>query len=222
MRILIVEDKKDMAATLADGLKDVFIVENAYTGKEAIEMVKNAEYDLIILDLGLPDTTGDRICQAVRTAGIVTPILILTGQFEVQDKVTALDAGADDYLTKPFNFAELQARIRALLRRNPHSITPEKLTAQDVILDTATRTVTRSGREVYLRRKEYEILEYLMRNQKHIVTRTMILRHVWGTNNDLPPNTVDVQIKNLRDQIDHPDSPKLIQTVYGLGYRIAS
>jgi len=221
MRILVIEDKKDMAATLVDGLKDGFIVENAYTGKEAVSMLKNIEYDLILLDLSLPDVTGEQLCKSIRTAGITTPILILTGKMSPNDKVTALDAGADDYLTKPFHFPELTARARALLRRNARAIIPERLTAGDIVVETTTRTVTRKGLPINLRRKEYEILEYLMRNQRNIVTRTMILRHVWSGNYDLPTNTVDVQIKNLRDQIDRDGDTKLIQTIYGLGYRIA-
>lgn len=220
MKILIIEDDSILAATLQESLRAQYSVDTASTSQQGIQRLRVLSYDLIILDLGLPDLSGTETCQQIRHMGVNTPILILTGQLETKDKVDALDSGADDYLTKPFSFEELSARIRALLRRMP-------VTAQTVLeldglrLDPAARTVTRNGHEVNLRRKEFDLLEYFMRNPNRVLTREAILEHIWESGNDPFANTVNVHIKYLRDKIGAPyDS--LLQTVHGVGYKLVS
>ncbi len=219
MRILIIEDDLEMAHSIRDVLKKQYAVDLASTGTEGEYQAFINEYDLIILDLNLPDIKGIQVCQLLRDNDIKAPVLMLTGQNQVDDKVQALDAGADDYLTKPFEPAELQARIRALLRRNSrHRSTT--LSLGDLTIDTATHAVTRGEQVIHLRRKEFQLLEYLLSNTGRTITRSMIMQHIWDSSRDPVTNTVDVHIKYLRDRIDKGFPQKLIKTVYGLGYKI--
>jgi len=220
MRILLIEDDKQMALTIKERLNGYYIVEVVHTGEEGEYNAQINEYDVILLDYVLPDKQGIQVCRTIRAAGVKDPILILTGQFEVDKKVEALDSGADDYLIKPFSFEELFARIRALLRRQNTVQTSSLLTVGDLTLDTARRIVKRNKKVIPLRRKELYLLEYLMRNPGRIITRDMIFDHVWDSTNESMTNIVDVHIKYLRDRIDKSFSKKLIKTVHGLGYKI--
>jgi DNA-binding response OmpR family regulator len=220
MKILIVEDEVELAQSLKEELSSDYIVEVTHAGKEGQYLGEVNTYDLIILDLVLPDMGGIEVCQSIRKCKVTTPILMLTGKSEVDNKVLALDAGADDYLVKPFNLKELKARIRALTRRKNAEITSHVLIIGDLSLDTLKRCVKRGNTLIELRRKEYDQLEYLMRNAGKVVTREMILDHVWENSYDAYSNTVDVHLKYLRDRVDKPFPKKLIKTVHGMGYRI--
>lgn len=219
MKVLLIEDDKQTAETIKDEMKDYYAVDVAYTGKDGEYKVSVNDYDVILVDLILPDMNGITVCKKVRKAGIKTPILILTGQIETKDKVTALDAGADDYLTKPFSFAELLARVRALMRRNPDTILSNLLIAGDITLNVTSNIVRHKQTTIPLRRKEFGLLEYLMRNKGRVLTRPMILEHVWESDTDPITNTVDVHINSLREKVDRPFGTSIIKTVHGLGYK---
>jgi DNA-binding response OmpR family regulator len=220
MRLLIVEDEIETAKTVQESLTPLYIVDVAYTGRAGLMQAQINDYDLLILDNILPDLNGIDICRELRTNNISTPILMLTGKQEVTEKVKAFDSGADDYLTKPFSIVELQARIRALLRRNTAHLTTDRLMVADLEVEIATRRVSRQGKVIFLRRKEYALLEYLLRNRGRVVTRAMILEHVWDDGGSVLTNTVDVHIKYLRDKIDRGFPAQLIKTVSGVGYKI--
>jgi two-component system copper resistance phosphate regulon response regulator CusR len=220
MRILLVEDDQAMADLVADKIRHQYAVDVAPTGAQGEKLAHENDYDVVIIDYNLPDMDGVALCKNLRTSDIKTPVLMLTGRSEIKDKVSALDAGADDYLTKPFSFEELSARIRALLRRKADTLTQPVLTIEDLTLDLASSSVTRGGNKIELRRKELQLLEYLMRNKGRTLSRNMIVEHIWDSNSDPLTNTVDVHIKYLRDRIDKPYRKKLIKTVYGLGYKI--
>lgn len=220
MKLLLIEDDKQTAKTIKEAMKDYYAVDAVYTGEDGDFQAQVNDYDTIIIDLVLPDIDGVTVCKRIREAGIKTPILVLTGKVQVRDKVTALDAGADDYLTKPFSFAELLARVRALMRRNPDTLSSNKLFVGDLNLDVSSNTARRRGRKISLRRKEFSLLEFLMRNSGRVVTRSMILEHVWESEIDPVTNTIDVHIKSLRDKVDRPFKKSLIKTVHGLGYKL--
>ncbi|OGK29939.1 hypothetical protein A3B02_00620 [Candidatus Roizmanbacteria bacterium RIFCSPLOWO2_01_FULL_42_14] len=221
MRILVIEDEKDVAESIQDMLCDTYVVDLAFSGEDGLFQVQVTDYDLILLDYVLPDIDGAQVCQSIRDAGIVTPILFLTGKYMIRDKITALDSGADDYLTKPFSSKELLARIRALLRRT-QSYWHNTLAMDDLRVDTQKRVVTRGDRRINLRRKGFDLLEYLIRNQNRVVTRNMILEHVWEYGIDELSNTVDVHIKYLREKIDRPFGSKFIKTIHGMGYTMTN
>jgi len=218
MRILIIEDEKKVAGFLKNGLKEEgYAVDNAFDGQTGFDMAVENEYDIIILDLMLPGLDGITLCKKLREEGNHTPILMLTAREAVKDRVIGLDAGADDYMTKPFAFEELLARVRVILRKRP--ITQElKLEIGDLILDLITHKVKRGGDEIELTTKEYALLEFLMRNAGTIVTRTMIAEHVWDINFETFTNVIDVYINYLRNKIDRDHDEKLIHTVRGRGY----
>lgn len=222
MRILLVEDDRGIAQTIKEGLKHQHVVDVTYTGQKGLTQAQSSEieYDTIILDVSLPDIDGVQICARLRDSRISTPILMLTAKDAVQDKVKALDAGADDYLTKPFHFAELQARLRALQRRQSRAFQGSVLKVGELTLDPANRTVTHGKQPVDLRRKEFLLLEYLMRHVNQVMTRTMILENVWEEDADPTTNTIDVHIKYLRDKIDKPFATTYLRTVHGLGYKL--
>lgn len=222
MRILVVEDEHRIANTIKKGLEqEHFTVDMAYDGVAGYDLASAEEYDLIVLDLMLPRLDGLTLCKNIRAKKIQTPILILTAKGQVQDKVAGLDTGADDYLTKPFSFSELLARIRALVRR-PKVINFESLEVSDLALDPKLYIVKRGKTSLKLSRKEFSLLEYFMRNKGKILTKTQIITHVWNYDADVLPNTVEVYIRNLRNKIDKPFSGKnpLIQTIRGFGYKI--
>ena len=220
MKILCIEDDKGLTATLKSALIAHYAVDVAHLGSSGEDEAIATEYDIIILDLMLPDADGVQVVKNIRAAKITTPILILTGKLDETEVVRALDAGADDYLTKPFRLAELLARLRALLRRGNERSSQTVLTVADLLLDTTKKTVSRNDVAIPLRRKEYLLLEYLMRYPGKVLTRGMILDHVWESESDPATNTIDVHINFLRDKIDKPFKKSLIKTVHGLGYKI--
>jgi DNA-binding response OmpR family regulator len=221
MKLLCIEDNKALVASLRDYLAKSWRLKAAHTGEEGLEMARTGNYDVIILDLTLPDVHGRTVCKEIRAAQIDTPILILSGSAEADTKVNLLKFGADDYLTKQFNVNELHSRMMALLLRgHAGQASPHLLKVGPLTLDPLTRRVERAGQKIELRRKEFNILEYLMRNRGKVVTRPMIMDSAWDINSDSWNNTVDVHIKYLRDKIDRPYKHKLIHTAYGVGYSI--
>jgi DNA-binding response OmpR family regulator len=224
MRILVVEDEHRIAGSLKKGLEqERYAVDLAYTGTDGYDLAVTEDYDLIILDLMLPGMDGLTICGELRKKQIHTPVLILTAKSQVQDKVSGLDTGADDYLTKPFSFEELLARVRALSRRPKNSLNTT-LSLDGLELDTGSFEVRRDGNKIPLSSKEFSLLEYLMRHPRQTLTKDQIISHVWDYDADVLPNTVEVYIKNLRSKIDLPFKGKkpLINTVRGFGYKIGS
>jgi len=222
MRILVVEDEHKIATFLRRGLtEEGYAVDLAYDGDEALDWSAVAPYDLIVLDVLLPKRSGIAVCRALRERGVHTPVLMLTARDAVEDRVAGLDAGADDYLVKPFAFSELLARMRALLRREP-TTQASLLQVADLTLDPATHIVTRAGAVIPLANKEYQILEYLMRNANRVLTRTLIAEHVWDYDFDRDSNVIDVHIRTLRRKLDDGHATKVIHTVRGVGYRLTA
>jgi DNA-binding response OmpR family regulator len=221
MKVLVVEDEHRIANTIKKGLElESYAVDVAYDGNSGLDLALGEEYDVMVLDLMLPGIDGLEICRQVRKSNIHTPILILTAKSQIKDKVLGLDTGADDYLTKPFSFEELVARIRALIRR-PKDTISNVLTVEDLVMDLSMHKVTRNNQEVVLSVKEFALLEYLMRNKGRVLSKDQILTHVWNYESDVLPNTIEVYIKNLRTKIDNnPDKKLLIQTVRGFGYKV--
>ena len=218
VRILVVEDEPKVAASISESLRDTgFSAETVATGRDALDRLVDAKYDLVVLDLMLPDQDGLAVCQSIRARGLRMPILILSARHRVDDRVRGLDAGADDYLTKPFATVELQARVRALLRR-PSEATLSPLMVGDLELDVVSRLVRRGDRRIDLTPKEFALLEFLMRNAGHPVTRSMIAEHVWGLTWDPLTNVIDVFINHLRRKIEAGDEPRLLHSVRGVGY----
>lgn len=220
VRILIVEDEPKVAGFIRTGLLDENITADiAASGAAALEQIGRTTYDLIVLDVMLPDMDGFEVCRRLREAGTTLPILMLSARNLVGDRVRGLDTGADDYLTKPFEYAELSARIRALLRRQQvPSLLP--MTVADLSVDPVTRTITRGNRRIELTQKEFALLEYLMRNAGHVVTRPMIAEHVWDFTWDGLTNVIDVFINHVRKKIELPGEARLIHSVRGAGYVI--
>lgn len=222
MRILLVEDEKKLSAYVKRGLEEAgYAVDAVYTGRDALDWAVAAAYDLIILDILLPEVDGLAVCRELRAAKNQMPVLMLTARDAVDDRVTGLDAGADDYLVKPFAIKELLARIRSLVRRAHEVSKSPVLTLADLTLDPAAHSVTRAGRFIDLPAKEFSILEYLLRNARRVVTRTMIAEHVWNYDSYNQSNVVDVYIRNLRRKVDESFEPKLIHTLRGVGYRLS-
>ncbi len=218
MKILVVEDEERVAHFIQKGLKEEgHAVDVSYDGEDGGFLAEVNDYDLIILDLMLPKKNGLQTCKEIRDHGINTPVLMLTARDSVEDKVRGLDAGADDYLAKPFAFEELLARVRALLRRQSESKTPT-LQMADLELDPMSRQVSRSGKAIRLTTKEYALLEYLLRNPKKVLSRTLIGEHVWDMNFDPESNVIDVYVSHLRTKVDKGFEPALIHTLRGQGY----
>ena len=219
MRFLVVEDERRIADFLSRGLESAgYAVDVAGDGNTAIEMVHQTEYDLVILDMMLPDMDGLQVLQKIRNRKSSPPVLILSARGAVDDRVKGLELGADDYLVKPFAFVELLARVRVLLRRGQP--TPERLQVGDLVLDCIRRKVTRNNDAIELAPKEFSILEYMMRNRGRPLSRTMIVEHVWDMDYDGLTNIVDVYIRHLRSKIDDKWPQKLIHTVRGIGYML--
>jgi DNA-binding response OmpR family regulator len=223
MHILVAEDERKVASFIRQGLEEEgHAVEVAADGAAALDLLEDdAAYDLIVLDLMLPKRDGFDVLKTLRRRGIETPVLMLTARDAVADRVAGLDLGADDYLTKPFAFEELLARVRALLRRGTGKRTAP-LSLADLVLDPATRAVTRAGRRVELTAREYALLEYFLRNVGRVLTRPMIAQHVWGLDFDPESNIIDVYVGYLRRKIDGEGERRLLHTVRGAGYRLSS
>jgi two-component system, OmpR family, response regulator len=219
MRVLLVEDDPTIAAFVAKGLREAgFAVDEAADGETGLTLAREQKFDAAIVDVMLPRLDGLSLIDALRGRGIRTPVLILSAKRSVDDRVRGLQAGGDDYLTKPFAFAELLARVQALIRRSTGAAEPTTLSAGDLTLDLLTREVRRGGQPIELRPREYALLEYLLRHAGKVLTKTMILSHVWGYNFDPNTNVVDVLVSRLREKIDRSFDPKMIQTVRGVGY----
>jgi DNA-binding response OmpR family regulator len=220
MKILIVEDEHLIATSLKKGLEqEHYTVDVAFDGLEGYDLAASGDHDIILLDLMLPGLDGLSICQKLRSENIHTPILMLTAKSQINDKVKGFDSGADDYLTKPFAFEELLARIRALSRR-PQKTNGKILSVADLSMDTTNFIVTRGTREIHLSSKEYSLLECFLRHPNQILSKDQLIQYVWSYESDILPNTVEVYIRNLRQKIDQPFKKKLIQTVRGFGYKI--
>jgi DNA-binding response OmpR family regulator len=221
MRILVVEDEKSIASFIAKGFKqEGHAVDVAHDGEAGAYQAINFDYDAVVLDVMLPKRSGFDVVSEVRTKKPRLPVIMLTAKGDVDARITGLDRGADDYMVKPFAFAELSARVRALLRRGQQENT--KLTVADLEMDTATRIVKRGEKQIDLGLKEYALLEFLMRHANRPVTRTMITEHVWDIHHDSISNVVDVHVSSLRNKIDKGSSTPLIHTIRGLGYMLAA
>lgn len=224
MKILIIEDDHKIAAAIKRGLEqEKFVVDNAYDGEDGYELALSGEYAAIILDLMLPKMDGIEVCKKLRESQVHTPIIMLTAKSQLEDKIEGLNIGADDYLTKPFAFEELLARIKALIRR-PVNTVSDKLSYEDLSIDTLTYKVMRSKTEINLSKKEYTVLEFLLRNKENIVTKDQLINRLWDYDSDILPNTIEQYISYLRNKVDKPfaNKPSLIKTVRGFGYKISS
>ncbi len=220
MHILIVEDNPKVASFIKRGLQEEhYAVDVAADGKEGLFLAQSTEFDLIILDLLLPKQNGLEVLRALRKDGVATPVLILTAKDSPKDKVEGLDTGADDYLTKPFGFEELLARVRALIRRKSGA-SSNILKVSDLEMDLIKHKVTRAGKEIVLTSREYALLQYFLTNAGHIVTRTALSEHVWEHDFDTFSNVIDVHIARLRRKIDDGFSEKLLSTIRGTGYKL--
>lgn len=222
MRILIIEDNPVIAQALRQHLKPHYAVDICNKGEDGLARAETVAYDTILLDLRLPDISGEDICRSIRQKNINTPIIIISGKAAIESKVGLLDMGADDYITKPFNMHELRARINVAMRYTSNNCSSDAMRIDGLELNPASRIVKRHGKVISLRRKEFDLLEYLMRNSGHTLTRIMILEHIWDTSENLWANVVDVHIKHLRDKVDRPYGSKLITTVHGIGYKFTS
>lgn len=221
MRVLVVEDDQAIASLLRRGLvAEHYSVDLAFDGLQGEEWAQINDYDLIILDVGLPKKDGRQLCKDLRGAGIATPILMLTALDAVEDKIQGLDVGADDYLTKPFHFGELLARVRSLIRRQSEHKTAE-ISVADLVVDTARRSVTRAGLPISLTAKEFALLEYFIINRGKVLTRQMISEHVWDMNFDPQSNVIDSFVRFLRQKLDRDQGSPLIHTLRGIGYRFS-
>ena len=218
MRILVVEDERKVASFIERGLTaEQYTVDAVHDGEAALQRVRSGDYDLIILDVLLPKRDGLSVLQTLRSQGSGVPVLLLTARDTVAEKVAGLDRGADDYLTKPFAFEELLARVRALLRRGAPAA-PSVLRVADLSMNPATREVRRAGRRIDLTAKEYALLEFLLRRQGQVLSRPVIAQHVWGVDFDTFTNVIDVYVNYRRRKIDAEGEPKLLHTVRGVGY----
>lgn len=220
MRVLVVEDTKRIADSIKQGLvQEGYAVDVEYDGESGLLAGTHEPYDIIILDVLLPEIDGYEVCQRLRQSGVTTPVLMLTAKTQDDDVIRGLDKGADDYLGKPFSLDVLLARIRALLRR-PVSMNNDEMIVSDLVLSVRDRTVTRAGKDIALSRKEFSILEYLLRHAGEACSKQAIIEHVWDFDADILPNTLEVFITYLRTKIDKPFDRPLIHTVRGFGYRI--
>jgi DNA-binding response OmpR family regulator len=221
MRVLVVEDDQEIAAALRTGLEDVgYDVHIVRDGERAIRLLSRAKFSVVLLDLMLPGADGFNVCQRMRESGDTTPVLMLTARDALKDRVTGLDTGADDYLAKPFEFEELLARIRALLRREL-AAKSAIVQVDDLVVDTAQRRVERGGQHIHLTPREYDLLAALAMRSSRVLTREIIQQIVWNAD-DTSSNTVDAHMRNLRKKIDSAFSKKLIHTIYGVGYILKS
>ena len=216
MKILVIEDEHKIARSIKRGFEqESWLCDTAFDGEKGYDLASTGDYDLIILDLMLPKIPGLEVCKKIRNDGLMTPILILTAKGEIDDKVKGFNLGADDYLVKPFAFEELLVRVRALVRR-PEQIINSKLQISNLELDTSSKEVKQNNNIIQLSRKEYQLLEYLIKNKNRVVSKEEIISHVWDYDSDILPNTVEVFIKYLRNKI----GKKYIKTIRGFGYKL--
>ena len=221
MRILVVEDDKKIASFVAKGLREAgFAVDRADNGQEGLDLALSQPYDAVVMDLMLPKLDGLSVIEQMRQQKTLTPVIILSAKRSVDDRITGLQKGGDDYLIKPFSFAELLARLYALLRRTHQGAEPTRFAVGDLSMDLLTREVARSGKKIELQPREFALLEYLMRNSGRVLSKTMIVEHVWGYNFDPQTNVVDVLVSRLRARVDRDFEDKLIHTYRGIGYAI--
>lgn len=221
MKILIVEDEKRLCQNVAKHLKsDGYTVDYVHDGNDALDYIYGTEYDAVILDIMLPGLDGISVLKTIRSRKIKTPVLLLTAKDTIEDKVTGLDSGADDYLTKPFSLEELSARIRVMIRRSGVERVDSTIKVGPLTLDTEKKSAFRDGKEISLTAKEYSILEYLMHNQNIVISREKMMHHIWNYDYEGSSNIIDVYIRTLRNKVDAGFDQKLIQTVRGLGYVI--
>jgi two-component system copper resistance phosphate regulon response regulator CusR len=221
MRLLVVEDEQKIGDYLQKGLEEAgFVVQLSRNGLDGYHMAVSEAFDLLILDVMLPDIDGWQILQKLRSAGLSTPVLFLTAKDSLSDKVKGLELGADDYLIKPFAFAELLARVRSLLRRGGRQVVPDILEVDDLILDIPKRKATRGKQRIILTNKEFSLLELLVRSRGEVLPRSLIASQVWDMNFDSETNVIDVAVRRLRAKIDDPFATKLIHTVRGMGYKL--
>lgn len=219
MRLLLIEDDQKIAFFIVQGLKEAgFAVDHVDNGEDGQHMILNEPYDAAVIDIMLPKTDGLTVIENMRKRGSTVPVLILSAKRTVDDRVSGLQTGGDDYLTKPFAFSELLARVQALIRRSTGVIDPTKIAVGDLFLDIRTRKVERHGQLIELQPLEFSLLEYLMRNAGQVVSKTMIMEHVWNYNFNPQTNVVEARICHLRDKIDRGFDPKLIHTIRGVGY----
>jgi len=223
MRLLLVEDDLKIASFIVKGMRaEGYAVDHAPDGQEGLHMAVTEPYDVAIIDVMLPKLDGLSLIERMRKEKVNTPVIILSAKGSVDDRVKGLQMGGDDYLTKPFAFSELLARVQALIRRGSGLSEPTRLTVGDLTMNLLTREVARGGRKIELQRLEFSLLEYLMRNAGRVVSKTMIMEHVWDYNFDPQTNVVESRICRLRDKIDRGFDKKLIQTVRGVGYALKS
>jgi DNA-binding response OmpR family regulator len=219
MRILVVEDDKKIASFIVKGMQQAsFAVDHVVRGEEGFTMAQTYDYDAMVVDIMLPGMDGLTLIESLRSEGVNTPVLILSAKHSVDDKIRGFHKGGDDYLTKPFSFSELLVRIQALIRRSTMTAPSNAIVVEDLKLDLMTREVTRADREISLQPREFALLEYLMRNAGNVVSKTMILEHVWDYHFDPQTNVVDVLVHRLRNKIDRGYEKPLIQTIRGVGY----
>lgn len=223
MRVLVIEDDRKIASFVGNGLKQSgFAVDHCADGESGLAMASSIPYDAAIVDIMLPKLDGLSLVQTLRREGKNVPVLILSARTTVDDRVSGLQAGGDDYLVKPFAFSELLARVQALIRRATHIVEPTRLQVADLSLDLVRREVTRGGRALELQAREFSLLEFLMRNAGRVVTKTMILEHVWDYSFDPQTNVVDVLVHRVRNKVDRDFPAKLIHTIRGVGYVLKS
>ncbi|WP_270375238.1 response regulator transcription factor [Marinicauda sp. Alg238-R41] len=223
MRLLIIEDDKDVASFMSRGMKEAgHVIDAAHDGETGLEMARNGGYDVLIVDRMLPKLDGLTVIETLRGEGDQTPVLILSALGEVDDRVQGLKAGGDDYLVKPYAFAELLARVEVLARRRDPDSVKTRLTVGTLDMDLLARTVRRDGEDILLQPREFRLLEFLMRNAGQVVTRTMLLEKVWDYHFDPQTNVIDVHISRLRSKIDKPFGAEMLHTVRGAGYRLSA
>jgi two-component system OmpR family response regulator len=219
MRVLVIEDDKKIASFIANGLKQSgFAVDHCPNGEEGLIMARSIPYDVAVVDIMLPKLDGLSVVQTLRKENVRTPVIILSAKASVDDRVRGLQAGGDDYITKPFAFSELLARVQALIRRATHASEPTRLVVGDLVFDLLSREVTRASQKIELQSREQSLLEYLMRHAGRVVTKTMILEHVWDYSFDPQTNVVDVLVHRLRSKVDKDFPHKMIQTIRSVGY----
>lgn len=219
MRVLIVEDDEKIASFVTGGLKEAgYATEHAGTGEEGLHLAEQNSYDVAIVDIMLPGMDGLTLIETLREKRILTPVLILSAKRSVDDRIKGFRTGGDDYITKPFSFSELLVRVQALIRRASMTPSATRLTAGDLTMDLLTREVSRDDRKIDLQPREFSLLEYLLRNSEHVLSKTMIMEHVWGYDFDPQTNVVDVLVSRLRTKVDKGFQSRLIHTVRGVGY----